>query len=90
MKTNLYTHFLLTVIAALLAWNAFLKLPSSTVHAQSPGRYSVVGLTVGDGVRPSEMADQINKAAGNGELVQVMVIPRGPNNWVPYAIFRSR
>ncbi|HEY3443638.1 MAG TPA: hypothetical protein VGK29_22965 [Paludibaculum sp.] len=90
MKTNLYTHLLLTVIAALLAWNTLFKVTPATVHAQSPARYRMVSLMMGESIRSKELSDQVNKAAGNGELVQVVVLEYGNGNAAPYAIFKDR
>ena len=89
MKTNFYTNMLLTVIAALLAWNAFLKTPSATVHAQTSAHYRSVGL-----VAEQNLGDQINKALVKGELVQVLAVPftngQGGQTWVTFAIIKDR
>lgn len=39
MKSTLYTNVVLTVIALLLAFHAFVKVPTATVHAQKPITY---------------------------------------------------
>lgn len=92
MKSNLYTQILLTVIAGLLAWNAFLRPPTTTAYAQNPARYRTAWIGVGK----EAGIDALNKAAEGGELVQVVAggyntYPGGNSSLTHfYAIFRDR
>ncbi|GEM_PF-5931937 len=87
MKTNFYKQFLLTVIAALVAWNTFVKSPLGTVHAQNQSRYRVEDLKLKNGIssRTGKGLEQRPNESSRGELIQVLVL-----NDSLYAIYKDQ
>jgi hypothetical protein len=74
MKNLSYTNFVLTVIAALLAWNILIRANQPVVHAQNLSAQFAV-TTAGD---PNNMSDGIpgvekflNDKVKGGEIVAV-------------------
>jgi hypothetical protein len=74
MKYISYTNFVLTVIAALLAWNIVIRTNQPVVHAQNaPTQFAITGIA-----DPSELSDEaqspeksLNNAVKGGEIVAV-------------------
>ena len=72
---NLYTRVILTIVAALLAWNTLRRLPLPSVQAQAvSSQYAVAQLTVDPMSKQYEtdLATAINNATKGRELVSVI------------------
>jgi len=89
----------LTVIALLLAWNAFVREPVQPVHAQSKVRavYRVASLSTApvaietqpDGTKQRVLFEsRLNDAVHGGEIVEV--IPHGLDNGGVLVIYKER
>jgi hypothetical protein len=90
-----YTQFILTVIAALLAWNLLVQRPP-VARAQSGAKYRVVVISMPDPTSSerevrqntiNNVAEQLNKNADGGDLMMLVPIQ---NSGAAYAVFKGR
>ena len=81
----MYTKTILTIIAALLAWNASVRFHAPSVHAESiPSQYAVEQLNFPTDLNSQRwdertLATAINRAAKGREFVTLVVPPSQGN-----------